>query len=331
MESSYAKEAEFALEIVSQAGRLCRQIQLELGAASIQKEDRTPVTIADFASQALVAGQLQGQFPRDPVVAEEGSGWLRQPENEAQLAQIVESLRPFDSGVEPNSVLAAIDHGAGDPGPRFWTLDPIDGTAGFLRGEQWVVALALIEEGEVKVAAVAAPALSPDLDPAPSTEGRLALAVRGEGSWIGPLGQRPQTRLVVSAQTNPARAHILGSVVDRHTDPARMRQLQAELGAAEALVKVDSQAKFLLLAGGAAEFIFRLLSPQRANYREKIWDQAAGSLIVEEAGGMVTDLHGRNLDFSTGRELTRNRGVFVSNGVLHAHGLEALRRVGAGG
>jgi 3'(2'), 5'-bisphosphate nucleotidase len=72
----------------------------------------------------------------------------------------------------------------------------------------------------------------------------------------------------------------------------------------------------------------RLLSPSKLDYREKIWDQAAGSLILAEAGGRITDLHGRQLDFSAGRTLAHNRGILASNGYLHQAALEALESIG---
>ena len=59
-------------------------------------------------------------------------------------------------------------------------------------------------------------------------------------------------------------------------------------------------------------------------YRERIWDHAAGSLIVEEAGGQVTDLEGASLDFSAGWTLLRNRGMIATNGRLHHQLLSAL-------
>jgi 3'(2'), 5'-bisphosphate nucleotidase len=92
---------------------------------------------------------------------------------------------------------------------------------------------------------------------------------------------------------------------------------------------MDSQAKSLLLAAGEGELIFRLLSPRRPDYAERIWDQAAGAILVEEAGGRVTDLTGAPLEFSAGRTLTRNIGVLASNGLLHDTALDAIRRAGA--
>jgi 3'(2'), 5'-bisphosphate nucleotidase len=96
-------------------------------------------------------------------------------------------------------------------------------------------------------------------------------------------------------------------------------------------VGLDSQAKYAVLAGGHGDVLLRLLSPKKPDYREYIWDQAAGSLIVEEAGGRVTDLEGRPLDFSHGKRLEGNRGVCATNGALHEALLSALAAMSAAG
>jgi len=85
---------------------------------------------------------------------------------------------------------------------------------------------------------------------------------------------------------------------------------------------MDSQAKHAVIAAGMAELMIRL--PPTQEFHDKIWDQAAGSLIIEEAGGRVTDMRGHSLDFGTGRMLVRNEGVIASNGHLHAAVLDAL-------
>ena len=91
---------------------------------------------------------------------------------------------------------------------------------------------------------------------------------------------------------------------------------------------MDSQAKYGAVARGDAVLYLRLPSPKSPSYREKIWDHAAGSLIVEEAGGRVTDMHGQPLDFASGHKMERNRGVIVSNGLLHAAVIETLAGAG---
>ena len=96
----------------------------------------------------------------------------------------------------------------------------------------------------------------------------------------------------------------------------------------------------LLMAGGykawachgtetVGPFLEKVFAAQ-LDYHEKIWDQAAGSLVVEEAGGRISDLDGRPLDFTAGRTLARNRGVLASNGHLHEVALQALRQVRQG-
>ena len=67
--------------------------------------------------------------------------------------------------------------------------------------------------------------------------------------------------------------------------------------------------------------------PTRADYREKIWDHAAGKLMVEAAGGRVTDVNGEPLDFRRGRTLEHNRGVVATNGTIHDEVLQAVRKV----
>jgi 3'(2'), 5'-bisphosphate nucleotidase len=89
---------------------------------------------------------------------------------------------------------------------------------------------------------------------------------------------------------------------------------------------MDSQAKHALIAAGAADLLIRV--PASKTYRDKIWDQAAGSLLIEEAGGRVTDLNGVPLEFGVGRLLSGNEGVIASNGHLHDAVIEAIQRAG---
>jgi 3'(2'), 5'-bisphosphate nucleotidase len=57
-----------------------------------------------------------------------------------------------------------------------------------------------------------------------------------------------------------------------------------------------------------------------------VWDHAAGTIIVEEAGGRVTDFSGQRLDFVSGPKMTHNRGIVVTNGVIHAAMLAAIQK-----
>ena len=90
-------------------------------------------------------------------------------------------------------------------------------------------------------------------------------------------------------------------------------------------VRIDSQCKYGVLARGEASIYLRL--PTRSEYQEKIWDHAAGYILVKEAGGEVTDCFGKQLDFSLGRTLSNNTGIIGSNGKIHNEVISAVKKV----
>jgi 3'(2'), 5'-bisphosphate nucleotidase len=83
-----------------------------------------------------------------------------------------------------------------------------------------------------------------------------------------------------------------------------------------------------MVANGNAEIYLRLPRPG-TDYTERIWDHAAGSLVVEAAGGTVTDMHGRPLDFTHGPLLEENEGVVATNGPVHDDVIAALEAASA--
>lgn len=321
---SYRREVEFAIETVQRATRLGLNIQRQTGGDELQKEDRTPATVADFAIQAFVAARLGEVFPDSRLVAEEDSRMLRRPDHSHILEQVTQFVARELPAATPEAVCAWIDLGAAQPEGKFWVLDPVDGTAGFLRGDQWVVALALIDAGQVVMGALGCPRLSVSMAPGEASEASLAVAVLGEGAEVASLDGSTFSPLSVSSTEDPSQARLLQSVEPGHTDMEKMAELRRTLGVNTSPVKMDSQAKYALLAAGRGDLLFRIPPPDRPGYREKIWDQAAGCILVEEAGGRVTDLRGKPLDFTAGRELERNRGVLVSNGRLHELALRAV-------
>lgn len=322
----------FAIDLVRDCSRLARRVQQSSRAGSIEKDDRSPVTIADFSVQALAARRISLYSPQVPLVAEESAALLQDPAAAPLLEQIAAHVREFEPEADPTRVLNWIDRGQGQASERFWVLDPVDGTKGFLRDAQYAVALALVEGGSVTLGVLGCPRLDLDLarERGPETlgaRGCLVAAARKEGTWAASLDDSDFRPLRVSTVADPSRARVLRSVESGHTNLDQMDRLLAELGIHHPPAAVDSQAKYALLAAGCGDFLTRLVSAQKPDYREKIWDQAAGTLAVEEAGGVVTDLDGRPLDFTAGRKLLRNRGIVASNGLLHQAVLAALARV----
>jgi len=321
-------ELRFALNAVRLAGGVAARVQRELAHSTLTKEDKSPVTVADFAVQAVVGCLLQRACPDAVLVAEEDSQAIREHENAGVLDKIARYVAGVLPEATPDKVGDWIDAGDGAPGPRFWTLDPIDGTKGFLRGEQYAVALALIENGTVVLGVLGCPNLTDAHVPEPGGPGTLVAAVRGHGTWWTPMdGEETFQRLCVSDRGDPVQARLLRSAESGHTNVGRIGRLIEHLGVQADPVRMDSQAKYAVLAAGEGDVLVRLLSSKQPDYEERIWDQAAGSIVVEEAGGRITDLAGAPLDFSAGKTLARNRGVLATNGHLHEAVLAALQSV----
>ncbi len=318
----------FAIQAVRQASLLAKQIQSELAPRVVEKADKSPVTVADFCAQALI-GRLFSEFLSDAVlVAEESAHMLAEIQNLPVLTQIVSYLVQIYPEANTERVLQWIQRGSSEPPKTCWTLDPIDGTLGFLRKEQFAVSMAYIYEGKVEIGVLGCPNLRDAKYPDATSAGSLIIAQRGQGSWLTPLsGKERFTQLKVSTTSDFAAAHILRSVENAHTNSDQIGAIAARLGVETPSISMDSQAKYALLASGEGDVMLRLLAPGKADYKEKIWDQAGGSIVLEEAGGRVTDLDGKPLDFSQGRTLTANRGVVATNWLLHEDVLVAIHDI----
>ncbi|MFM7426213.1 MAG: 3'(2'),5'-bisphosphate nucleotidase [Elainella sp.] len=324
----YAHERQVALEAVTLAAQLCQRVRQTIRPEAIEKRDRSPVTVADFGSQAVICKLLSQAFPDDVIVAEEDATALSQPDMATYLAQVTDHVQAVVPGATPDSVIDWIGRGNGQVGARYWTLDPIDGTKGFLRGEQYAVALALVEAGQIKVGVLACPAFAAS-SAQPEGQGSLFVAVRDQGATVLPLsavgepvGEASPAQVVQAG--DGANFRLVESVESGHGDHVQQAAVAEAIGITAASIRMDSQAKYAAVASGQAVLYLRLPSPKTPDYREKIWDHAAGVIVVEEAGGKVTDMHGKPLDFSLDSQLVANQGVVVSNGTCHQSVIEAL-------
>ncbi|MEX1041576.1 MAG: 3'(2'),5'-bisphosphate nucleotidase [Pirellulaceae bacterium] len=325
MANTWQQELEVAVTAVSTAAKLCRRVQSSADFAELAKADRSPVTVADFGSQALVCREILAHFSTDLVIGEEGSEELRQTEQATLMNRVLTEVQKIVPDATTDQVLAWIDAGDHrDPAERAWTLDPIDGTKGFLRGEQYAVALALLIDGQVTVAAMACPNL---ISGDGQHTGLLFTAVRGRGANVRPLEHLEHIESVRVTETASSQDAVLcESVESDHSDHGRSASLQTLLGINKPSVRMDSQAKYATVARGQADIYLRL--PTSKGYQEKIWDHAAGCLVIEEAGGKVTDITGQPLDFSRGSTLSSNSGIIATNGHLHAMVVAAIQNEG---
>jgi 3'(2'), 5'-bisphosphate nucleotidase len=324
---AYDRELEVALAAVLRAARVCQAVAAKLRADwTVTKGDQSPVTVADYAAQVVIAQALAAAFPTDLLVGEESTAELDKAG--AQLAQEVAARAEVGSAEEVRSWIARAE---AQPGQRFWTVDPVDGTKGFVRQQQYAVALALVVDGRPVVGALACPNLGPTREGvgearpsiAPGEPGTLFGAQRGGGVWSGELGKT----VAKLARPLAPRRRLAESAVAEHANRELQEAVDRALGMTEPPVRIDSQAKYALVARGDASVYLRF--PRGEAHREKIWDHAAGALLVEESGGAVTDAHGRPLDFGHGRTLAANWGVIATAGMDHQAVLAALHQLQA--
>jgi HAL2 family 3'(2'),5'-bisphosphate nucleotidase len=355
---SFPPEMRTAVEAVQLASRLCMATQdILVGDDRAAKSDDSPVTVADFAAQALVGLWLERSHPDIKLVAEENADALRVAEG-ASLSSRVTSLvnetlasAMEDGFIESGSieipvtdtfVWDAIDRGAGSPSGdgAFWILDPIDGTKGFIAGRQYAVALGLMVNGSVCGGVLGCPNMPQDVIPEdatfipPQRPGTVFAAYEGNGCVAFPTDER-DALLRSDANVTPIRA-------DSFASPQTARYMESwgdsvvangdktsviakALGITRTAVRVDSMAKYGALARGDAHLYLRFPPKE---YREKVWDHAAGVAVVSAAGGVITDGEGNVLDFTKGRFLDQKGGIVASaNPSLHAALLEALAKI----
>lgn len=329
-------------EAVSAASVVCRGVQRDLDAIrTVTKDDRSPVTVADYAAQAVVCLTLEERLGPFVMVGEEDAGEMRAQvgSGDSVLADaVLEAVRRVIPGVSIERVLDAIDMGNGDANSEgFWTLDPVDGTKGFLRGQQYAVSLGWIVGGEVEVGVLGCPNLARDhskgfgnIDPV----GSMYTAIKGGGVMESGCTQDAAGSAVALEPASGDGLRVCASVERAHSsqdDTARLLDwMTAEHGVSVGEpARLDSQAKYAVVARGQASAYLRL--PAKKGYVEKIWDHAAGMLVAREAGAVVSDVHGKALDFSRGARLEGNTGVVCASSAYHSMFVNGIRELGLGG
>ncbi len=224
-------------------------------------------------------------------------------ETKADMTPVSESdkrvelaLRDRLGDIRPGDKVIGEEFGGGELDPsaqgRAWVIDPIDGTKSYVRGmDTWTTLIALLDAGEVKVGVVSMPAL-----------GKRWWAVRGQGAHAD------GRRIEVSSITDIAQSQLVWSGIEEW-DAIGGFQKVVDLGRRCWRTRgVGDAWQYMLVAEGAAEIA---TDPEAT-----LWDLAAVSIVVEEAGGRFTSLDG-----------VAGPGAgsgLATNGHLHAEALAAL-------
>jgi len=307
--------------------------------------------------------RIAQEFPDMRLVGEEDSEALTEGgEGGAQTlgkvtALVNKTLKTHMGAAAPElstmDVVNAINKGqsSGGPSGKHWILDPVDGTLGFVRGDQYAIALALMDEGDLKVGVMGCPNMpksgdvlefetsytygfSPRLvskmlagDSLGWYKGCIFTAVRGHGAYMFPTDPSLKIdplQVSVSDAFDPRKAKFTEPVMKANSSQGFTAAVATNLGIESKPLRIYSQVKYGSVARADADVFMKF---PKAGYQEKIWDHAAGVILVEEAGGRVSDAGGAPLNFAGGRFIENlDRGIIAASSALHERLLDAVAK-----
>ncbi|KAL8420759.1 hypothetical protein RB594_003530 [Gaeumannomyces avenae] len=377
MDSPWRRELALAVLAVRVGARIAEALSAEKDrGGTVEKSDLTPVTVADFAIQALLAATVEHCFPHDVVVGEESADDLRADPALlesvwAAIAHAVDEQERDEPGglvvqgagleglrvVPPRSrehLLELVDAcGAAGPSPstpRTWIVDPIDGTASFVKNELYAINVALVEAGAFETVSCigapnmtwrplppATPLLNADVEGLSSgTRGCVMLAARGYGAWRQPLFVAPSEQGDVA----PVRLERLDETVKTTADLRFVGCTTVDSGATDVHDAVATLARdpassksdvlswvlrWVAMARGAANAVVWVY--KKRSRLAKTWDHAGAMLLFREVGGVVSDIDGHPIDLATGRTYDANYGFVAAPAHLHVALLARVREV----
>ncbi|KAJ9130343.1 Carbohydrate phosphatase [Coniochaeta hoffmannii] len=341
MDSPYRSELLAAISAVQRAAALSQSLISSRDKGTIQKDDLSPVTVGDFAIQALLTAALHDSFPDDGFVGEESAAELRS--DPALRARVWGAVTEF-AAVVPGSeerMCEMIDWcGSGTPdqaGKRVWVFDPIDGTKTFVQGQMYAINVALLVGGKQVLSVVGSPTLAVDAKAPimndsvdPTGRGSILFAVKGYGAYVRPLPGSPEE--VEIRRLEPVAEglalpdlRLVTSVYMADSGADDVHKAVAEkLGIAypgsDLLAWVVRWVSLALGLANTTVWVYK-----RRDRLAKIWDHAGAMLLFEEAGGKITDVDGKDIDLSVGRKMTANYGWVAAPKHLHGAVLNAVQ------
>ena len=293
--SQYNREISLAVDLIRKASEITEWFKKK-GVETYLKKDRSPATVADYSSQIYILNQIKGNFPEDQVIAEENETGLIDDDSANQIRECFNHLN-----IDGISDLKNLLNYRGKKSTRQWTVDPIDGTKGFMKGLKYAIGIGLMVNSDPKISVISVPEYK---------NNGLAIftAEKGKGAKASYGGKDFQS-IHVSNQNILKKARLCQSL---HYDLPWVTQFADKIGI-EKRIKIDSMAKFCLVADGSYDLYIKPIM----GFRVYTWDYSQGDLLVREAGGKVTDLDEERLIFQDEKCILRAPGIITSNGVLH--------------
>lgn len=293
--TQYSEELLLALNLVKKASEITEWFKNK-GAKAFIKRDHTPVTLADYTVQIYILSQLKQFYPEDQVIAEENERKLITENSEKSIKECFKELN-----IENIADLKSNFCYRGKKSKRQWTVDPIDGTKGFLKGLTYAIGISLLENSQPKICAISIPNYNE----------------KGQGIFVAESGQGAKASyggddfksIYVSQQDDIKKARLCQSL---HYDLPWVTKFADKIGITHR-IQLDSMAKFCMVADGSYDLYIKPIM----GFHITTWDYSQGDLLVREAGGKITDLDEEPLVFKNEKCKLRSPGIITSNGILH--------------
>jgi 3'(2'), 5'-bisphosphate nucleotidase len=293
--TNYGKELSLAINLVKNAVKITEWFR-NTGFKSFLKADKSPVTLADFASQIFIVSELKHHFPNDQIIAEEEDKDFIGKSAEKILTHCYNELKIG----RLDNVKNYLDYKS-KKSERQWTVDPIDGTIGFQKGLLYSIGIGLMVNSIPKVGVIAVPNYS-------NKSFMIYTAEEGQGTHIL-YDNNDFISIKVSQKNKFSDFRLCHSL---HYDQPWIPEFGKKIGIKN-FIQVDSMVKFAMIAEGTADLYIKSLDLKHSF----TWDFLPGDLIVREAGGKVTDLDGKPIRYKDENCIATKPGIISSNGQCH--------------
>ena len=190
-DSLWSSEFATSLDVAVRACRLTEAVANEAtGLSSLANADLSPVTVGDFAVQALVISRMHAQLPEAGILAEESADVLRKDRMlMRRVAELVGRFGGAGERLKGDEVVELIDlggeHKDGERRKKVFVPDPVDGIRSFVGGRQYCIALGVLDGAEVKMGLLGCPRLPLSFGECGKQQvGCVLYAIQGEGAWM---------------------------------------------------------------------------------------------------------------------------------------------------
>ncbi len=292
---AYQEELKFAIELVKKASEITEWFRKK-EIVSYTKKDQTPVTLADYASQIFITSSIKERFPGDRLIAEESVAEIRDRRLQFPIEKCFNEL-----GITRYLNFQNYDDKKVQDSSRTWTIDPIDGTLGYLENSWYAIGIGFRVAGTTELGIIAVP-----LHDEMSTT--IYIAEKGNGARVSI--QDSTFRPISVSNTSELKSTIMCQSLHYNKDWVKELAVKAKVSQ---VLPMDSMAKFCKIARGIADFYIKHLDPNLSFS----WDFVPGEILVKEAGGEVSDLNGVPLKFKDKKLIFSSPGIVASNGILH--------------